>query len=88
VEIVGLVMEVCMPGHPIYQTWHPLISTCGDSWRMWCIRRNHRYEVNSYTTSWMVLLSYRTIMKAWKATRAVLKWACLCIANAGVDFKH
>jgi hypothetical protein len=40
VQIVGLVIEVCLPGDPFHWTWHVLVSTCGGMWRMWCIRRS------------------------------------------------
>jgi hypothetical protein len=33
---------------PVRQTWHPLISTCGCTWRTWCIRRHCVHEMNSY----------------------------------------
>jgi hypothetical protein len=46
----------CWNGHggphvwpPLCQIWHPLISTCGDTWSTGCIMRNHRHEINSYS---------------------------------------
>jgi hypothetical protein len=66
VEVVGLVMEVCMPGYPVCQTWHPLISTCGDMWRTWCISRNCRHKGNFYGASWMVLV----LEQSWEHTES------------------
>jgi hypothetical protein len=44
VEIIGLVVEVRMPGHSVLHTRLPFIYTCEDAWRTWCNRRNRRHE--------------------------------------------
>jgi hypothetical protein len=82
IEIVGLDVEVCMPGHPVRQTSYPLISACRHTWRCWCVTRNCRHEMNSYSASWTVLFLRNNHESKWKATCVVLKWARLSIADA------
>jgi hypothetical protein len=43
-DVVVRSMQDWMLGHPICQTWHSLIFTCGDIWRSWCMRMNHRHR--------------------------------------------
>jgi hypothetical protein len=66
IEIVGLVAEDCISGHLICQTWHPLISACGATWRTWCIGEIADTRLTLKGTSWMMLLSYRSVMKAYR----------------------
>jgi len=73
-ETVGLVVEVRTTSHPVRQTGHQLISTCGDPWRTSYIIRNRRHEMNYCSTSWTVLSSSETIAKIY-ADEHVLFWS-------------
>jgi hypothetical protein len=61
-EIVALTAKNHVPGYPVHHTWHPLISTCVDTKEL--VLLDHRHEMNSYGTWWMMLLSNWTVMKA------------------------
>lgn len=51
-EIARFIEDVHMPGDHIHQTRHPLISTCMDTWRSWCINRNCTHSMNSQRAWW------------------------------------
>jgi hypothetical protein len=51
-EIAWFIEDVHMPGDHIRQTWRPLISTCTDTWRCWCISRNCTHDINSQRAWW------------------------------------
>jgi hypothetical protein len=55
---IGLVMVLRMPGHPIRLSTRLLIYTCGNTWRSWGSRSNHRHKT-FYSASRVALLLYR-----------------------------
>jgi hypothetical protein len=86
-EIVGLLVKVRKPGHPVRQTWHPLVSTCGYKWRTWCIRR--------ITDTWWTLTAHHGrccshTEQSWKhmeINMCCFKMSCLVHIQCGRSFR-
>jgi hypothetical protein len=69
-QIVAVIMKNHVPGYPVHHTWHLLTSTCVDTKEL--VLLDHRHEMNSYGTQWMMLSNW-TVMKANRKQHTLLQ---------------
>jgi hypothetical protein len=58
-------IELASPFTRPQSTWLLFLPFLKDTWRSWFIRKNCRQEMNCGKL-WILLLAYRTILRAWK----------------------